>query len=128
MVIAHPNIATVEVDFRCTENVRVLWFRDYIGDAIMAAIAKTKPKEQRIDSRVSANAKALLQHAAAARQKSVSEFVLDSAQTAAAEALADRREFLLDKKQWSAFLEALDAPPKKKPRLEKLLKSPSVFE
>jgi uncharacterized protein (DUF1778 family) len=94
----------------------------------MVAIAKTKPKEQRIDLRVSATAKALLQRAAAALQKSVSEFVLDSAQTAAVEALADRREFLLDKKQWAAFLDALDAPRKKKPRLEKLLKSPSVFE
>ena len=94
----------------------------------MIAIAKTKPKEERIDLRVSAAAKALLQRAAAARQKSVSEFVLDSAQTAAVEALADRREFLLDKKQWAAFLEALDAKPKKKPRLEKLLKTRSAFE
>jgi uncharacterized protein (DUF1778 family) len=94
----------------------------------MTVVAKTKPKEQRIDLRVSATAKALLQHAAAARQKSVGEFVLDSAQTAAAEALANRREFLLGKKQWAAFLDAPDAPPKKKPRLEKLLKSRSVFE
>ena len=94
----------------------------------MTAIAKAKPKAGRIDLRVSITAKALLQRAAAARQKSVSEFVLDSAQTAAFEALADRREFHLDKKQWAAFLEALDAPPKKKPRLEKLLKTPSVFE
>ncbi|OGA00740.1 MAG: hypothetical protein A3H35_09355 [Betaproteobacteria bacterium RIFCSPLOWO2_02_FULL_62_17] len=94
----------------------------------MTAIAKSKPKAERIDLRVSITAKALLQRAAAARQKSVSEFVLDSAQTAAFEALADRREFRLDKKQWAAFLEALDSPPKKKPRLEKLLKTPSVFE
>ena len=79
----------------------------------MVAVAKTKPKEERIDLRVSATAKALLQRAAAARQKSVSEFVLDSAQTAAVDVLADRREFLLDKKQWAAFLEALDAKPKK---------------
>ena len=90
----------------------------------MTAVAKTKPKEERIDLRVSAAAKGLLQHAATAYQKSVREFVLESAQTAAAEALADRHEFLLDKKQWAAF----DGPFKKKPRLEKLLKTPSVFE
>ena len=77
----------------------------------MTAIAKAKPKAERIDLRVSITAKALLQRAAAARQQSVSEFVLDSAQTAAFEALADRREFILDKKQWAAFLAALDAPP-----------------
>ena len=102
--------------------------RNSIRDTAMTAIAKTKPKERRIDLRVSVATKALLQRAAAARQKSVSEFVLDSAQTAAAEALADRHEFLLDKKQWAAFLAALNAPPKKKPRLEKLLKTPSAFE
>ena len=79
----------------------------------MVAVAKTKPKEERIDLRVSATAKALLQRAAAARQKSVSEFVLDSAQPAAVDVLADRREFLIEKKQWAAFLEALDAKPKK---------------
>ena len=88
---------------------------------------KTERKEDRIDLRVRATAKALLQRAAAARQKSVSEFVLDSAQTAAAEALADRHEFLLDETHWAAFLDALDGTPKKKPRLEKLLKTPSVF-
>ena len=103
-------------------------WRDSIGDTAMTAIAKTKPKEQRIDLRMSTTTKTLLQRAAAARQKSVSEFVLDRAQTAAAEALADRHEFLLDKKQWAAFLAALDAPPKKKSRLEKLLKTPSAFE
>lgn len=94
----------------------------------MSAVVRRKPKAERIDLRVSAAAKTLLQRAAAARQKSVSEFVLDSAQTAAVETLADRREFLLDKKRWAAFLEALDTPPKKKPRLEKLLKTRSVFE
>jgi uncharacterized protein (DUF1778 family) len=94
----------------------------------MSAVARRKPKAERIDLRVSAPAKAMLQRAAAARQKSVSEFVLDSAQAAAVETLADRREFLLDKKQWAAFLGALDAPPKKKSRLEKLLKTPSVYE
>ena len=94
----------------------------------MTAIAKTKPKEERIDLRVRAAAKALLQRAAAACQKSVGEFVLESAQTAAAEVLADRHEFLFDKNQWAAFLAALDGPFKKKPRLEKLLKTPSVFE
>lgn len=94
----------------------------------MSTIAKRKAKAERIDLRVSAAAKVLLQRAAATRQKSVSEFVLDSAQAAAVETLADRREFLLDTKRWNAFLEALDAAPRKKPRMEKLLKSPSVFE
>ena len=47
----------------------MLIFPNHIGDIAMTAIAKTKPKEARIDLRVSAAAKALLQRAAAARQK-----------------------------------------------------------
>ena len=94
----------------------------------MTAQAKRVAKEERIEVRLTRRAKALLQRAAAVRHKTVTEFVLDSGLSAAAETLADRREFLLDEKQWQAFLAALDAPPKLKPRLKQLLKTPSVFE
>jgi uncharacterized protein (DUF1778 family) len=30
--------------------------------------------------------------------------------------------------QWSAFMEALDAPPRDLPRMRRLLRDPSVFE
>lgn len=94
----------------------------------MTANAKRATKEERIDLRLSVKAKALLQRAAAVRHKTVTEFVLDSGLSAAAEALADRREFLLDEKQWRAFLAALDAPPKPKPRLKRLLKNRGVLD
>lgn len=94
----------------------------------MAAQPKRVAKEERIEVRLTRTAKALLQRAAAVRQKTVTEFMLDSGLSAAAETLADRREFLLDEKQWRAFLAALDARPKPRPRLEQLLKTPSVFE
>ena len=94
----------------------------------MTAQTKRSPKEERIGVRLTRTAKATLQRAAAVRHKTVTEFVLDSGLPAAAETLADRREFLLDEKQWQAFLAALDAPPKPKPRLEQLLKTPGVFE
>jgi uncharacterized protein (DUF1778 family) len=90
--------------------------------------SNVKRKEERIDLRLSRRAKALLQHAAAVRHKTVTEFVLDSGLTAATETLADRREFLLNEKQWQAFMAALDAPVKAKPRLRKLLKTRSVLE
>jgi uncharacterized protein (DUF1778 family) len=94
----------------------------------MTTQPKRSPKQERIEVRLTRTAKALLQRAAAVRHKTVTEFVLDSGLAAAAETLADRREFLLDEKQWQAFLAALDAPPKPKPRLEQLLKTPSIFE
>ena len=87
-----------------------------------------KLKDERIELRVSRSAKSLLQRAAASRQKSVTEFVLESGLAAAAEALADRRHFAVDSAQWSAFVAMLDGPRTPKPRLRKLLKSPSVLE
>jgi len=72
--------------------------------------------------------KRLLQEAAQTADKSVSEFLLESALTAAAETLADRRLFVLDKDQWNAFVAALDAPPQPRPRLERLLRERGVFD
>ncbi len=94
----------------------------------MTTQAKRVAEEDRIEVRLTRTAKALLQRAAAVRHKTVTEFVRDSSLSAAAETLGDQREFLLDEKQWRAFLAALDAPPKSKPGLEQLLKTPSVFE
>ncbi len=85
-------------------------------------------RSERIDVRTSASVKHLLQQAAQSANKTVSEFMLDSALTAASETLADRRLFLLDDDRWKAFLAALDAPPQSRPRLERLLREPSAFE
>jgi len=48
-------------------------------------------------------------------------------QRESAEALADRRLFLLDDAQWTAFMTALDAPERPMPRLERLLQEPTVL-
>ena len=45
-----------------------------------------------------------------------------------AEALLDRRHFVLDPERWAAFQAALDAPARPNPRLKKVLQTPSVFE
>lgn len=88
----------------------------------------TETRSERIDVRATPSMKRLLQEAAQTANKSVSEFLLESALTAAAEALADRRLFVLDKDQWNAFVAALDAPPQQRPRLERLLREPGVFD
>jgi len=89
---------------------------------------QSEAKNERIEIRTTAKAKRVLQEAAAARNKTMTEFVLDVAMTEAAQVLADRRLFLLDDEQWEAFLAALDAPTKPRPRLESLLREPSVLE
>jgi uncharacterized protein (DUF1778 family) len=54
----------------------------------------------------------------------VSDFVLRTALARADEILADRRVFKLDDEQSEAFMAALDAPPKPRPRLKRLLNEP----
>ena len=84
-------------------------------------------KTERIDVRASTLIKQMLQDAARASHKNVSEFLLDAGVTAAAQTLADRRHFVLDELQWQAFQEALDRPVQDKPRLKKLLREPGVL-
>ncbi|MDO8378882.1 DUF1778 domain-containing protein [Phenylobacterium sp.] len=85
-------------------------------------------RTEKLDLRLTAAAKRVLQTAASASSRSVSEFVLESALARAAETLPDRQHFGLDAEQWAAFQAALDAPARPLPRLIELLETPSVFE
>ena len=85
-------------------------------------------RTQKLDLRLTPAAKQTLVAAAAAARRSVSDFVLDSALSRAAETLADRQHFGLDAQRWSAFTAALDAPARDLPRTQRLLNEPSVFE
>jgi uncharacterized protein (DUF1778 family) len=85
-------------------------------------------RTEKLGLRLSPAAKETLQAAATAERKSVSEFVLDTALSEAEERLANRRIFTVDGKGWGAFVAALDAPPRRHPRLERLFREPSVFD
>jgi uncharacterized protein (DUF1778 family) len=85
-------------------------------------------RSEKLDLRLTRNAKRALQAAAAASHRSVSEFVLESALARADETLAERRGFSLNATQSKAFVAALDAPPRPLPRLERLLKEPGFFD
>ena len=87
-----------------------------------------KLRSEKLDLRLTPGAKQTLQRAAAAAQRSVTDFVLESALASAAETLADRQNFQLDPERWQAFVSALDAPSKSHPRLARLLQEPSVIE
>jgi len=88
----------------------------------------TQPKSVRIDVRASAPVKQLLQEAARACHKNVSEFLLEAGILAANQTLADRRRFGLDEAQWEIFQQALDRPVRLKPRLKNLLTQPGVLD
>ena len=87
-----------------------------------------KRREDRLEVRLSPKAKSMLKRAALVERKSVSAFILDKGLEAAAETLADRRDFRLNAKQYDAFVAALDSLKKSRPRLESLLTTPSVVE
>ena len=91
-------------------------------------MATFHPRSEKLDLRLTPQAKRRLYAAAQAAERSVSDFVLQSALERADETLADRRLFSLDPEQWARFQAALDAPPRSHLRLERLLREPSIFE
>lgn len=88
----------------------------------------TITRSEKLDLRLTAEAKSMLQAAAAALNTSVSEFVLESALARAQEALPARQRFGLDADAWAQFQKVLDAPATLKPRLDGLLREKSRFE
>lgn len=85
------------------------------------------PKTERIDVRASGQVKSLLQEAAKARHKNVSEFLLEAGIALAHETLAEQRLFALTDEQWEQFQQALDRPVQDKPHLRKLLTEPGIL-
>lgn len=85
-------------------------------------------RTEKLDLRLTAAAKQALQTAAEASHKTLSDFVLESALQRADSVLADRQVFRLDAERWQAFLAALDAPPKPRPRLQRLLNEPGLLD
>lgn len=60
--------------------------------------------------------------------KSVTDFVLESATANAERVLADRRWFVLSDEAWNDFQALLDAPVTETPKLAALLREPTVFD
>ncbi len=86
------------------------------------------PRSEKLDIRLTSEAKQILQQAAKERHTSISQFVLESALRSASTVLAERSRLGLNAEQWEAFMAALDAPPRRHPRLERLLNEPSILD
>ncbi len=108
----------------CTDVVCTLW----VIALPMPIIEQAKPRTERIDIRTDAAAKRILQEAARASHKKLSDFLLENGLAAAEQTLADRRLFVLNDGHWKKFQAALDRPVKRKPRLAKLLIGKTVFD
>ena len=89
---------------------------------------ETAKKTERLDLRLTPEARRILQQAARERHTTISQFVLDSALRSANSILAERSRIFLNAEQWMAFQEALDGPPRRHPRMERLLNEPTVLD
>jgi len=85
-------------------------------------------KTDRLDIRITPEARRLLQQAARERHTTISQFVLESALHSANTVLAERSRIGLNAEQWAAFMAALDAPPRRHPRMERLLNEPTILD
>ena len=85
-------------------------------------------RTEKLDLRLTPEAKRTLFVAADAAGRSISEFVLESALRSAEETLTDRTRFGLTAERWKEFQDALDAPPRELPRLRRLMAEKSAFE
>jgi uncharacterized protein (DUF1778 family) len=86
----------------------------------------SKPSPQRSSANIHIRApeqtKHLIDTAASAVGKTLSEFVLDSARQRAVDVLLDQRLFVLDADKYDAFVDALDHPPAAGDALKTLMK------
>jgi uncharacterized protein (DUF1778 family) len=87
-----------------------------------------KQRDARLNIRASSQQQQLIRSAAAAVDKSVTDFVLESATANAERVLADRRWFVLSDEAWADFEALLDAPATRTPKLAALLSEPTVFD
>ncbi len=78
--------------------------------------------------RISAKDRILIDRAAEATHKTRTEFLLDSARAAAADALLDRNLFVLGAAEFKKFEKALNAAPTSTDVINKLKKRPSPWK
>jgi uncharacterized protein (DUF1778 family) len=80
-------------------------------------------RDARLEVRVSVAQKSLLQHAAALSGRTLSEFVVTSAQDAARQVIAEHESIRLSREEHLAFVQALLQPPEPNARLKRAAKA-----
>lgn len=99
------------------------------------ATAKRKPtanvsnmKTKMIQIRTKESERDLIDRAAEVVGKNRSEFIIESSLSEAQEVLLDQTTFSLDANEWRALTAILDAPARRNPKLERLMKQPAPWE
>lgn len=82
-----------------------------------------KPRNARLEARVSSEQKNFFQRAASLSGRTLSEFVIDSTQEAATKIVQEHEVILLSREEQVAFVSALLAPSEPGARLKKAIQS-----
>lgn len=84
-------------------------------------------KSQRLNVRVTNRQEQLIRRAAEATDRSMTDFILESASIEAERVLADRRWFVATDTQWDEFTRLLESPLPTQSKLAKLAQRPTPF-
>jgi uncharacterized protein (DUF1778 family) len=85
-------------------------------------------KGTRLQLRLRPDQKAVLVRAAKLCRKTLSTFMLEHAYEAAQQVLADQVDIVMPPAEWQAFCNALDAPPRSIPAIQKLFSEAGAFD
>ncbi len=84
---------------------------------------QAKPRNARLEARVSSDQKNLFQRAANLTGRTLSELIIDSTQEAAAKIVQEHEVIRLSREEQVAFVSALLMPSEPGPRLQKAVQS-----
>lgn len=86
------------------------------------SLPPSRRRSERLEARVTAEQKALIEHAAALQGRSITDFVLTSVQDAAKRAIEEHQVITLTLNDSQAFVEALLNPPPPNERLKETVR------
>ena len=119
----------------CTQMRNEIWRqREFAMEDAAQERPRVRTRSRRIRSeanihiRATIQIKHLIDTAATAVGKTLSEFVLDSMRQRAIDVLLDQRLFVLDPDKYDAFVRALDNPPPAGPKLRALMKRKPLWQ
>jgi uncharacterized protein (DUF1778 family) len=84
-------------------------------------------RDQRVNFRISGRQEQLIRQAAAASDRTMTDFILESVVEHAERVLADRRWFMATDEQWAELQRLLDEPLPSVDKFRALAKRPSPF-
>ena len=94
----------------------------------MAMPQQEKSRRETLNLRIKPELRGLIDRAAVATGKNLTDFVLIAARHAAEDALMDRTVLAVSAKAYAEFLARLDAPPRPNARLRRALRTAAPWE